>query len=194
MAKEFTAHEYLDAGKMLASITELVILDRFWTAEAAAASNATDNGTDREALGAVVLQLERLLVEVELRARSVASAGSRRGAALSESFAALTSEDGPFDARHRTKILELVDSRSQGDFSAFVQAAAADVAERLEPERRLLRSEFEKVRKGGASGGDMSAEEERALAELAIVASVVFGPEAGVVVEAVGHLLDWLFG
>jgi hypothetical protein len=180
---------------MLASITELVLLDRFWTAEVRTATEgAGPGGPGREDLGALVVQLERLLVEVELRARGVAAAGTRRGAALSASFAALTSEDSPFEERHRAQILELVDSRTQGDFPAFVEAAAADAAKQLEPERASLRTEFEKVRKGGGSGGDLTAEEERALAELAVVASVVFGPEAGIVVEAVGHLLDWLFG
>lgn len=67
MAREFTAGEYLDATKMLASITELILLDRYWTAEVKAASESDSSA------------LERLLVEVERRARSIAAAATRQG-------------------------------------------------------------------------------------------------------------------
>ena len=67
-------------------------------------------------------------------------------------------------------------------------------ARRLTATATRRSNELENISEAQSSDGDLSAEEERALAELAIVASVVLGPEAGVIVEAVGHLLDWLFG
>jgi hypothetical protein len=197
MANDFTADEYLDVTKALSCITEVVLLDRFWT-EGAKAATAGDPGArepDRvQGLEAVSAELERLLVEVELRARAIAATGRRRRAQLEANFKALTGEDSPFTPSQREKVVELVTSRTQGDLSAFVDAAAADVAAQLEPERKLLKAELDRIKKGGPSDGDLSAEEERALAELAVIASIAFGPEAGVVVEAVGHLLDWLFG
>jgi hypothetical protein len=192
MAKEFTAQEYLDATNMLASITELVMLDRFWTEGITDESGRAPDGL--EGLGAVVVQLERLLVDVELRARSIAAGARRRSASLDANFSALTADDGPFTQQQRDKVVELVQNRSQGDLLAFVDAALAGAAAQVEPERKALNAELERVRTGGGSNGDLSADEERALAELAILASVAFGPEAGIVVEAVGHLLDWLFG
>lgn len=192
MTKEYTAEEYLDGTTMLASITELVLLDRFWTEEI---TDEAGRAPDRlQGLGGVVVQIERQLVEVELRARSIAAGARRRSTSLESNFAALTAEDGPFTQQQRDKVTELVQSRTQGDLVAFVDAAVADAAAQVEPERKALNAELEKARKGGGSDGDMSAEEERALAELAILASIAFGPEAGVVVEAVGHLIDWLFG
>jgi hypothetical protein len=192
MSKEFTAAEYLDATKMLASITEAVMLDRFWTEGITDESQRSPDGL--EGLGAVVVQLERLLVEVELRARSIAAGARRRSTSLDANFAALTAEDGPLTQQQREKVVELVQNRSQGDLLSFVDSALAGAAAQVEPERRSLNAELERVRKGGGSDGDLSADEERALAELAILASVAFGPEAGIVVEAVGHLIDWLFG
>ena len=192
MAKEFTAQEYLDATNMLASMTELVMLDRFWTEGITDESLRAADGL--EGLGAVVVQLERLLVDVELRARTIAAGARRRSTSLDANFAALTAEDGPFTEQQRAKVVELVQNRSQGDLLGFVDAALAGAAAQVEPERKALNGELERVRKGGGSNGDLSADEERALAELAILASVAFGPEAGIVVEAVGHLIDWLFG
>ena len=61
-----TADEYLDVTKTITSITELVILDRFWTEEA----KATGREPERiRGLSTLVDELERLLVEIELRAR-----------------------------------------------------------------------------------------------------------------------------
>jgi hypothetical protein len=192
MAKEFTAQEYLDATSMLSSITEAVMLDRFWTEGITDESRRGPDGLD--GLGAVVVQLERLLVDVELRARTIAAGARRRSSSLEANFAAITAEDGPLTPRQREKVVELVQNRSQGDLLAFVDAALEGAAAQVGPEREALNAELERVRKGGGSDGDMSADEERALAELAILASIAFGPEAGVVVEAVGHLIDWLFG
>ena len=120
--------------------------------------------------------------------------GKRRGADLEANFQALIAEDSPFTPEQRAKVIELVNARSQGDIAAFIDGTVADLTLQLEPERKHLHDELARISKGGPSNGDMSAEEERLLAELAFAATVVFGPEAGVLVEAVGHLLDWLFG
>lgn len=197
MANDFSGDEYVDAAKTLGSITELVLLDRFWTHETKATSSGGQGAGDLdriESLETIVAELERLLVDVELRSRRIAAAASRRRSQLEENFKALTGDQSPFTPAQREKLVELVNNRSQGDVAAFADAAVADLAAQLEPERKLLKDELDRIKKGGRSNGDMSADEERALAELAVLSSVVFGPEAGVIVEAVGHLLDWLFG
>jgi len=177
--------------KTITSNTELVILDRFWTEEA----KATGREPDRiRGLSTLVDELERLLVDIELRARRVATVGKRRSADLEANFQALIAEDSPFTPEQRAKVIELVNARSQGDIAAFIDGTVADLSAQLEPERKHLQDELARISKGGPSNGDMTAEEERLLAELAFAATVVFGPEAGVLVEAVGHLLDWLFG
>jgi len=196
MTYQPTADEYLDVTKTLSSITELVLLDRFWTSEAQAVSGDTaQREPDRvRGLGTIVDEMDRLLGETEQLARRVAAAATRYGDQLDANFKALTDEHGPLTADQRTKVIELVNSRSSADVAAFVDAAVADVTAQLEPERRLLRDELKRISDAQPSDGDLSAEEEQALAQLAVLASLVLGPEAGVVVEAVGHLLDWLFG
>lgn len=192
MAQAFTSTEYLDGTTMITAIQQLVLLDRYWTSEAAATDGASPDRAG--SLTPVVVQMERLLVEVELRARGVTAAALRRSDSLESDYRALVAEDGPFTERQRAKVVELVEARSGGDVVAFVSTASADAAARVEDERRALNGELDRLRASTTSDGDMSADEERALAELAIMASVAFGPEAGVIVEAVGHLIDWLTG
>lgn len=190
MAVRLGPREYQDVSRLVAAATEMVLLDRYWTQEARASS---ERDVDVDGLDSVVAQLERLLLEVDLAARPLVAASRGRGADLEESYRWLVSTDGPFDERRRAKVEELVGDDS-GDLTAFVGRAAAGHARQVDPERRALAGELDKLRRGRGSDGDMSPEEEQVLAEVAVAAALLAGPEAFVVVEAVGHLLDFLFG
>jgi hypothetical protein len=195
--------EAQDLVRAISLIFWLIGLDDVWTREAAASSDQATRDDDRvEQLGPVVTQLDQLYGDIGALAPRLSEIFTSRDALLRERYAALTSDDAetmPVAARARSltaderrKIRAHIDEHAKGDVVGFAVNAAYQVVERSDAERRNLRSEYDNIRGGSASEGDIDPEFEAWLAAVAFAASIGLSPAAGGIVEGIGHAVAFL--
>jgi hypothetical protein len=195
--------EAQDLVRAISLIFWLIGLDDVWTREATASSDQATRDDGRvEQLGAVVDQLDQLYSEIGALAPRLSEIFTSRDALLRERYAALTSdgaESRPAPARARSlttderrKIRAHVDEHGQGDVVGFAVNAAYQIVERSDAERRNLRTEYDNIRGGGPSEGDIDPDFEVWLAAVAFAASIGLSPAAGAIVEGIGHAVAFL--
>jgi len=195
--------EAQDLVRAISLIFWLIGLDDVWTSEATASSDQATRDDDRvEQLGAVVDQLDQLYGEIGALAPRLSEIFTSRDALLREHYAALISDDAesrPAPARARSltaderrKIRAHVEEYGQGDVVGLAVNAAYQVGERSDAERRNLRTEYDNIRGGGPSEGDIDPDFEAWLAAVAFAASIGLSPAAGAIVEGVGHAVAFL--
>ena len=94
----------------------------------------------------------------------------------------------------RRKLRTLVQGHGEGDIVALATKAANEVGARSTAERQNLRAEYDGIRAGSRSDGDMDPDFEFWVQAVALAATIALGPEAGGVVELIGGLISWLVG
>jgi hypothetical protein len=75
-----------------------------------------------------------------------------------------------------------------GNIGMIGAEAAESARDRSPSERQAHRTQIDRLTNNEATQGDFTTEEERDLAVAAAAATVLFGPEAGAIVEGVAHL------
>jgi hypothetical protein len=202
-ASALTANQVVDLTSTLALLAQLRLLDATWTEQARAATN--ERGTARAGrvytLGGVVDALDTGLASLADLAERLEPVFAQHADAMRREFARAmdpAGERGLTDTE-RTRLRDVVDARG-GDFAEAVRDAASRMRQTTATETATIRTEFGGLSAGGASQGDFSSQVETDLALVAAGASVLFGPEAGVVVEGAAHLgelaysfFSWLF-
>ena len=197
--------EYQDLARTTSLITELAVLDEAWTREAAAASQPATRDDDRvEQLSGVVDRLDQLYGEIGALGPRLSEIFRSREALLRERYEGLTAddvEDRPpvrgtrsLTADERRKLRALVDERGGGDIVGLVTNAAYQLGAQSGTQRQNLRVEYDAIRGGGTSEGDMDPEFELWVQLVALAATIALGPEAGGIVEAIGGFISWLVG
>jgi hypothetical protein len=195
--------EVQDLVRAISLIFWLLGLDDAWTREAAASSEPATRDDDRvEQLGGVVDQLDQLYGEIGALAPRLSEIFSSRDALLRERYAALIADDAEarpavprtrsLTADERRKLRAYVEEHGQGDIVGLATNAAYQISERSDTERQNLRTEYDNIRGGGTSEGDIDPDYEAWLAAVAFAASISLGPEAGAIVEGIGHAVAFL--
>jgi hypothetical protein len=190
--------EVQDLVRAISLIFWLLGLDDAWTREAAASSEPATRDDGRvEQLGGVVDQLDQLYGEIGALAPRLSEIFSSRDALLRERYAALIADDAEarpaaprtrsLTAGGRRKLRAYVEEHGQGDIVGLATNAAYQISERSDTERRNLRTEYDNIRGGGTSEGDIDPDYEAWLAAVSLAATIGLGPAAGAVVEGIGH-------
>lgn len=204
-ANELPLDEYQDLVRTTSLITELVVLDEAWTREAAAASEPATRDDDRvEQLSGVVDRLDQLYGEIGALGPRLSEIFRSRDALLRERYEGLTAddvEDRPpvprtrsLNADERRKLRAYVEEHGRGDIVGLVTNAAYQLGAQSGTERQNLRAEYDAIRGGGTSEGDMDPEFELWVQAVALAATLALGPGAGGVVELIGGIISWLVG
>ena len=202
-ANEFPLDEYQDISRSTGLITELVVLDEAWTREAEAASEPATRDDDRvKQLGGVVDRIDQLYDEIGALSPRLSEIFRSREALLRARYEALTADNvddrapvprtRSLTADERRKLRAYVEEHGQGDIVGLVTNAAYQIGEQSGTQRQNLRAEYDAIRGGGTSEGDMDPEYELWLQAVALAATLALGPAAGGIVEAVGHFISWL--
>jgi hypothetical protein len=89
------------------------------------------------------------------------------------------------DERH--KLRAFVEEHGQGDIVGLATNAAYRISERSDTERQNLRTEYENIRGGGTSQGDIDPDFEVWLLAVSAAASIALSPATGAIVEGIGH-------
>lgn len=182
-------------------LTQLRLLDGIWTAAAQAASKEEGSARSTQVTKgtAVVDALDAAFQELAALAPRLEPIFAQHADMLREGTDRIL-DATPGSARKMREMLA-----TKGDLAE----AARDIVSRLpstaSSETAKIRSEVGKLSNGAKSAGDFSQETEVELGVLAASASVLLGPEAGIVIEAVargaeaavsllGSLWDWLTG
>lgn len=195
--------EYRDLARTTSLITELVVLDEAWTREAAAASrHATRDDARVEQLGGVVDRLDQLYGEIGALGPRLSEIFRSREALLRERYEGLTAGEDRPPARgtrsltpdERRKLRAFVEEHGGGDIVGLVTNAAYQLGAQSGTERQNLRVEYDAIRGGATSEGDMDPEFELWVQLVALAATLALGPAAGGVVEAIGGFISWLVG
>jgi hypothetical protein len=178
----------------------LLGLDDVWTREAAASSEPATRDDDRVGqLGGVVEELDRLYSEIGALAPRLSEIFSSRDALLRERYEALIADDAEdrpavprarsLTADERRKLRAFVEEHGQGDIVGLATNAAYRISERSDTERQNLRTEYDNIRGGGTSEGDIDPDFEIWLAAVSAAASIGLTPAAGAIVEGIGHAI-----
>ena len=202
---ELPLDEYQDLVRTTGLITELVVLDEAWTREAAASSDPATRDDGRvEQLSGVVDRLDQLYGEIEALGPRLSEIFRAREALLRDRYEALTTDDAEDRPRipgtrslspeERRKLRAFVEEHGRGDVVGLVTNAAYQFGEQSGTERQNLRAEYDTIRRGGTSAGDMDPDFQIWVQAVALAATIALGPEAGGVVEAIGGLISWIFG
>ena len=94
----------------------------------------------------------------------------------------------------RRKLRAYVEEHGRGDIVGLVTNAAYQLGAQSGTERQNLRAEYDAIRGGGTSEGDMDPEFELWVQAVALAATLALGPEAGGVVELIGGIISWPVG
>jgi len=202
---ELPLDEYQDLARTASLITDLVVLDEVWTREAAAGSRHATRDDDRvEQLSGVVDRLDELYGEIGALGPRLSEIFRSRDALLRERYEGLTAddvEDRPpvsgtrsLTADERRKLRAFVEEHGLGDIVGLVTNAAYQLGAQSGTERENLHVEYDAIRSGGTSEGDMDPEFELWVQLVALGATLALGPAAGGVVEAIGGFISWLVG
>jgi hypothetical protein len=186
-----TAGDLLLLLRALTLAGQLVTLDDAWTSGAQAhaagppapdgAGDETDDGL-LDALAIVADAYEATWLEfadVSERLEPLFAAHAdviRRG---QPALVARMSETG------RGKLEKVL--AANADLSVAARSAAANMRSSADSEIRFVRSEIDKLAKGGRSAGDMNPTEEAAVHTVAAAAGFLLGPEATAFIEVVAH-------
>jgi hypothetical protein len=202
---ELPLGEYQELVRATSVITELVVLDRAWTREAEASSNPEERDDTRvEELGGIVNRLDRLYGDIGELSPRLHEIFQAREPLLRQRYEALIADDVVDQAAapgtrslapdERRKFRALVQEYGDGDIVALATRAASEIGARSTAERQNIRTEYDGIRAGTTSDGDMDPEFEFWLQAVALAATIALGPEAGGVVELIGGLISWLVG
>lgn len=192
-----SAGQYAELARAMGSFTHLMLLDGVWTRQAQLASNEVDEVRSRRVsdLSAVIDTLDVELQGFSELCGSLESVFTDQAATLNHGFDRATADvDDRRLTEDQTSMLQRAVAHDGGDFAASVTAAAGRLRVSGATERASIRAEFERLSNGAISEGDFSQEVETDLLWVAAGASVLFGPEAGVVVEGVAHLGELAVG
>jgi hypothetical protein len=178
----------------------LLGLDDVWTREATSSSDpATRDDTRIEQLGGVVDQLDQLYGDIGALAPRLREIFSSRAALLRENYEALIADDAKdrptvprarsLTADERRVLRAFVDEHGQGDIVDLATNATYQISERSDTERQKLRTEYDRIRGGATSDGDIDPDFEIWLAAVSACASIGLTPAAGAIVEGIGHAI-----
>lgn len=194
-----SAVEHRQATRTMGLCFELVYLDDYWTR--AATEGAV---TDASGLQAIIDAMDHGFGELAEGAESfiaIVKAHEERMRTLFEAAVAGSPLPGggpipgpPLAEEQRSRVSAVVERRGGGELATAVVSATEDLSGRLSGEREQLRAEFERVTRGSASDGDMSAEAREDVALIALGASILLGVEAGAVVAIAAGIIDFFFG
>jgi hypothetical protein len=197
--------EYQDLSHAVAVVTELVVLDDAWTREATASSDPATRDDGRvEQLSGVVDRLDQLYGEIGALGPRLAEIFRAREDLLRERYQALVADEAaerPQPARsrsltadERSRLRAFVDERGQGDVVALATDAAYQLEQQSGNQGRNVREEYDRIRGGASSDGDMDPDFEFWVQAVSLAATIALGPEAGGVVELIGGIISWLVG
>jgi hypothetical protein len=186
--------DYLVATRALTAAQQLLMLDKSWTREAARASQAETRDDQRIAdVRLVVDAMDHLFAECRDLAPALVEVAGRDEAAFQAKYEALLADlegRGERTTEIARRLRHHVDG--SGGAMAHLRYAAGRLEELAGPEMEQIRAEYDRVRQGEASQGDMSDETEAVVTAIAIAATVEFGPLGGALVEGVAHAIDCL--
>ena len=133
------------------------------------------------------IELDQLYGEIGALAPRLSEIFSSRDALLRERYAALIADDAEarpavprtrsLTADGRRKLRAYVEEHGQGDIVGLATNAAYQISERSDTERQNLRTEYDNIRGGGTSEGDIDPDYEAWLAAVALAATIALGPE-----------------
>lgn len=201
-AAALTPDELVLAVTAGSTVRRLLQLDAYWTEEARQGSEQTTRDSARAAgLGRVVEEMRSLLTEAAQVAPDVAALVETHAEEIRARFDAAT-DPAALSAGGRTSSLltaqdqqalrTYVERRGEGDVVSLLRRSADTLRDNADSERRQLADEFDRLRGGGASAGDLS--EETHHAALAIEAGLVLAgaPEAAILLEAAVTIAECL--
>jgi hypothetical protein len=196
---ELTPREFVEATDALAVSLRLLLLDKVWTQEAQLASTSATRDPERVGeLGAVVDEMDNLLLECKKVAPQLAAIAGRKGALLQSRFDGLAddaSAQGVSGERMSEVVRRLrhhVDEKADGSAASYLGQAADLLSERADTEIKEIRAEHERILAGGVSNGDMDEDTQQAVGAIAMGAGLLLGPEAAGVVLVVAGVIDCL--
>lgn len=198
MNTALSSDDVIALGHVTGIVSQLAILDTYWTISALELSVKPHKGKTDE-LRKIVDQLEAILVASQAdfaRLGDIFAANAdhiRQGYSVVVSGNARGVRQPPKEKLNA--FVALVDTFG-GDMAEAAIAASRRLAgtDRIENERRMLNAEFSKLAAGDPSGGDLSDEQWMDVHMVAMGAAVVLGAEAGLVVEAAAALWELIFG
>ena len=184
------------------TVRRLLQLDAYWTEEARRGTEQTTRDSTRVAsLGRVVDEMRSLLAEAARVAPDVAALVETHAGEIRARFDAAT-DPAALSTGGRTSLLltaqdqqalrTYVERRGEGDVVTLLRRSADTLRDNAESERRQLEEEYDRLRGGGGSAGDLSEETHHAV--LAIEAGLVLAgaPEGAILVEAAVAIAECL--
>ena len=192
-----TNTDYVTGTRVVALLTRQVELDDLWTRQATAgrADNQLARLVDEIIAGWRELQsqLDWLNALIERTATDLTGHYDDLVSGRMRSVRPGRAARPALDERLRGIVRDIVERDAGGDVTKFV-ARVADAHAVIDRECDQLRAEHTRIASGAQSHGDMSAEMAAIVHTTAIIVAAQTGPIGGLIVEAVGGLLDWLFG
>jgi hypothetical protein len=196
-ARRPSAAQQAELADGIALVTQLLLLDAVWTQQARIASEETGAEKARRVseLSSVVDPLDERLTRLTETCGRMEPIFNDQARTLRDGYvkAIEQTEGRRLTEDQRTKLIQVVD-HAGGDFADAVVTATSRLRTAAVDERGSIRAEFDGLSRGATSEGDFSQEVETDLLWVAAGASVLLGPEAGVVVEAVAHLGELAVG